>query len=147
MSSDTPPLLSEKRRKEILEDIARGRCTGAKIPKDFPFEGKRTGLRPVVSNMLMRKEEGDISDSDRKRAEELAGQIRTRIRELVERLTSSEISRAEGEEIDRECSGLNKALDILESLGRKRHSRKLQKTRVEDARRWMEFGRNISGRR
>jgi len=137
--------LSEKRRREIVEDIVRRRSTGARIPVAVVLGGEETELRDVITDLLDRKEHGELSEADRQYAGKLKARIRTRIESRLEELDSPGISEYGGEAIERECAGLNKALDILEYLDRRRHHRSPREAGIEDARRWLRFGRRITG--
>jgi len=141
-------LLDEKRRKALMDTIARGRSAGAHIPKEFMLDGRRIPLKAFISHILISKEEGSVSPGDRTRAEEMAGFVKDRIRNQMERLrTEVTLTVFEAAQIETECTGLNKALEILESVGRRRHPRHLRSSQVEDTRRWLNYGKQIAGKR
>ncbi len=127
----------------MIDDIVHGRSTGARIPDEFFFEGQQIALKSVITHLLSRKDEGAISPVDRRKAEELCSQLRAKIRDLLQGLKGEDVTLSEGEHMSRECAGLNKALHVLEGIGKKRLSRKLKGARVDDARRWLDFGKKI----
>ena len=145
--SDPGDMLTEKRREEIIDDVVRSRSTGARIPIEFSLKGKIIPVKSVITQLLVRKEEGAITPADRRMAQELASQVRTKIRQQLQRVRAADVTASEGERIAGECAGLDKALDVLESIGKRLSPRKIRTGKVDDMRRWLEFGKRISGRR
>jgi hypothetical protein len=141
MSDET---LSKYERENLLIKLEKEFAfAGAIIPSEIESGGERIPLRAFVFGMS--KKRGRLTPEDTAEVDRVISIIRRRRRELVERLSREELTKAGAHELYAQARGLDRALDTLYSapmpkLSLKEESRK---AKMEDGRRWLNLVRKV----
>lgn len=135
--------MDEYDRTVLLERVNReGATVGATIPETIELEEEEVPLRERVLELAGREAP---TAAERERIATLKRGLRGRRKALVERLEGGECSRAEGEAIVGEITGIDRALNALEGVGEPDLEEQARQRERTDKQRWMSFLRQALG--
>lgn len=131
-------------RKQLLERVRReGATVGATIPETIDLQGESFELRAFVFET---KSLDRVPAGRREEVEEVKRLLRRERRERVRRIESGDVTREEGEAEASAVVGIDRALNVLESLGPTDLEGEAQAREAADRKRWMSFLRKALGR-
>ncbi len=136
--------LSKYERENLLIKLEKEFAfAGATIPAELEADGGRMPLRAFVFEIS--KKRGSLTPDELAVVDRVISAARRRRREIVERLSREEISKARANELYAEARGLDRALDTLYNAPVPKPSLKeeARKAKMEDGRRWLNLVRKV----
>jgi len=142
---DVRPAMKEYEREGLLERAEReGVGLGADIPESVKLgEGGEHEVEVKLADYVFEARAGEVSRDDIQEKKKL---LRRERKSLVRRLEEEDMTYEEGERIVERVAGLERALDILEGVGRdtsvEAEARSKEKA---DEKRWLDFLKRVTG--
>ncbi len=137
--------ISEEERERLLAGLHRFLIwVGEQIPEEVLVNGKKIKLHELIWRCVHKKE---LTDDEKRRLSELAQFLETKEKHDEEALRKAKITREEAKRLYEESASFIRAImDLRECESGKiklKESREEIRQKIDDARRWLSFLKNI----
>jgi len=132
--------MKEYQREALIEKAEReGAALGADIPEVISLDGEEFELNEYVFEARA----GEVDPNDIREKKKL---LRRKRSALIDELKDEEMSYEEGECIVERTTGLERALDVLEGIGRDTSvEAEARANEKADEKRWLDFLKKVTG--
>ena len=140
-------LLSKVERENYLIKLQKEFAfTGATIPDRLAVDGKEIRLKNYVFEIFKKK--GHLSPEEQIDVDQTAALLQKKRREIIMRMTSTDLTSKEADELFKTASGIDRALDTLYKAHEPRSSaqEESRKAKLQDGRRWLNLVKKVYSR-
>ena len=137
MGGSEGPVISEARRKELLDRVKRRTATiGQRIPETIEIDGQPFELREFV---METKSQGAIPPAKRESVRTVRNTLKRERERRRKRLETAELTEAAAIELADSILGLERALTALGNLSEPDFEGQSKQAQVNGTRRWIDF--------
>lgn len=139
-----PVILSRYERDTYLIKLQKEFAfAGATIPERIEIDGKEIRLRPYVFETSKKK--GHLTPAEQENVDQVTALLRKKRREIVEHITTRDMTGKEAEDLYQIAIGIDRALDTLYRAHEPKSSpeEEARKAKVQEGQRWLNLVKKI----